>query len=422
MSSLPSPTLTEVPSGTVSLSGVLISEVVRAIVSQERSGDLIVESGASARKVMFDRGFIVFASSNLDELRFGDLLVKAGTITQAQLQTALELVKQEGCRIGKAIEIAGLLSPDEVAATLTDQISAIATSIYSLREGTYRFDEHPCRIPEELRVGVSVYRVQLEGVRSAANLELIETTLGSLSRFVKATETPPFRIEDISLEPEEIQARETASRPLTLENLVNQVGNDRSSALRTVYGLLSSGLLEPSEAPRERAEEPATSFAPSSVSRETQPDAVSASAPGPMAAPTSDNKEEITRLFNEIKIRQMVQDREGVVSMLRKVVHLAPDNPKYVGMLAKALGALPKEAKKAEPAFRRALSLDPENAQLHYDFALYYRSMGMPSRALAELKTALRIDPGLAEARRAVVELKQKDEGAFTKSLRKLFS
>jgi tetratricopeptide (TPR) repeat protein len=91
-------------------------------------------------------------------------------------------------------------------------------------------------------------------------------------------------------------------------------------------------------------------------------------------------------------------------------------------MLARAIAAIPAKAKEAEPLFRRALALDPRNAELHYEFGRYYQRLGMPSRALAELKAALRLDPGLSKARSAVVELKRTDESPITKSLKRLFS
>jgi Tfp pilus assembly protein PilF len=76
---------------------------------------------------------------------------------------------------------------------------------------------------------------------------------------------------------------------------------------------------------------------------------------------------------------------------------------------------------KAERHFRRALSKDPQNAEAHYLFGRYYQSFDMRSRALAEFKAALAIDPKLSEARSALVELKVPDAGLQDK-LKRLFA
>ena len=77
--------------------------------------------------------------------------------------------------------------------------------------------------------------------------------------------------------------------------------------------------------------------------------------------------------------------------------------------------------KKAERHFRRAVSLDPQNAGLRYFLGRYYQSFVMKSRALAELKTALRIDPQHAKARAALVELKG-DDSSLQDRLKGFFS
>lgn len=420
-------------SETGSISEALISQCIGSIVRTERSGDLIVESGASARKVTFDRGFVVFASSNLDELRVGNLLLDSNRVTAAQLKHILEIVARDKCLIGEAIIQSGFLTPEELDWELERQVRTIATSLYAVREGTYRFDEHPCRVPEKLRLNVSIYRVQLEGIRNIANVDLIEKALTPLGRFVKTTERPPFNLQDVQLEPPEIRVSEAARTPVSIQEIVRQIGEDRALGLRSVYGLLSSGVLELTDAPlAQPVPVPEPAAIPSlpdgdreHVSRFGEP-ADDVGAPVPRkdgVAESAETEQEIARLMGEIKIRRMVKDTEGVASMLGKVVRLAPDNPNYAAMFANTVASLPSKAKEAEPHFRRVLALDPKNARLRYDVACYYRSVGMPSRALAELKTALRIDPGLSEARSLVVELKQKNDGGLVPpSVKKLFS
>ena len=71
--------------------------------------------------------------------------------------------------------------------------------------------------------------------------------------------------------------------------------------------------------------------------------------------------------------------------------------------------------------FRRALALDPQNADLHFSLGQYYQSFDMKGRALSEYKTALRINPKHAEARKAVVAVKQNGSTGVDKVFKRLF-
>lgn len=112
---------------------------------------------------------------------------------------------------------------------------------------------------------------------------------------------------------------------------------------------------------------------------------------------------------------------EGVISLLYEVVALEPENAKYEAMLAQALASHPVMKSKAERHFRRALSLDPQSAEVHYLLGRYYQSFDMRARALAEYKAALAIDPRLSQARSALVELEGEAEGTIQDKLKRLF-
>jgi len=133
------------------------------------------------------------------------------------------------------------------------------------------------------------------------------------------------------------------------------------------------------------------------------------------------DKDEIQRLTREIKLRKTKNDVEGVISLLYEIVQLEPENAKYETLLARTLASHGAMKKKAERHYRRAVSLDPQNAELHYHLGRYYQSFDMNLRAIAELKTALQINPDFSEARSALVGL-QGDDTFLEDRLEKLLS
>ena len=76
-------------------------------------------------------------------------------------------------------------------------------------------------------------------------------------------------------------------------------------------------------------------------------------------------------------------------------------------------------SKGAEREFFEAVRLDPDNADIHYQWGLYYKAMRQRSRAVAEMRTAVRLNSRHKQAREELDALSPKDSALS--SLRKLF-
>jgi tetratricopeptide (TPR) repeat protein len=496
-----------------SLARIALPEVLKCIALRELSGCLEVTSGRRVRTIYFDRGFIVFTASNSESDRLGQCLLDAGKLTDKELELAASLMKGKK-RIGEAIVEAGYLSQEELGRELANQARKIATSLFDLDEGMYRFEQRECPIPLELRLSLSLYRIQLEGIRLMKNETLVGSALPPFESEVRISRCPPFSFAEVRFIPVELLVMEAARKPRSLEAIVERVGKGPGVVLRALYGLLSAGILERVQEGRDakplKVQEEVGTFLLSKLDkldrgRDAQaanvrqevllefensersspeellaldgaaaPEAIekayeerrevwtakqkavenektlflkveeiqkrlarakeellgakAATPPEPVAEPErpapargiQGASEEIKRLLREVKLRRMVEDYEGTISLLYEVVALEPESAKYEVMLAQALASHPVMKSKAERHFRRALSLDPQNADAHYLFGRYYQSFDMRSRALAEFKAALAINPKLSQARSALVELKAPEAGIQDK-LKRLF-
>ncbi len=220
-----------------------MADVFRKIVSQELSGDLQIISGRSIRVLYFSRGFLVFAASNLEKDRLGSRLLKAGRVTETELEQACRRTKGKR-RIGEAFVEAGLLSQDELGREVARQVKQIVLSVYSLNEGIYSFDERESWIPMNLRLSLSVFRIQLEGIRQISRPELIIKGIGSFKRRVQPSKLPPFSLEESELSATERAVLEVAETPVSTNAILERVEGQRIDVLKAIYGLLRAGILE----------------------------------------------------------------------------------------------------------------------------------------------------------------------------------
>lgn len=213
-------------------------------------------------------------------------------------------------------------------------------------------------------------------------------------------------------------AREELARALEekmerYHSLLEAAGDDSDlkTDIEVILGRASSMLRlarHPPEAAPAAQEPPAPQPAP----RPTSP-------PPPAAVPIGVGEMAIDHLLMEGEIRMTVSDYANAVKVYSKLVDLAPHMSTYHVKLAIAMAFFPPTAKQAEREFLEALRLDPENADIHYQFGLYYKAMRVRSRAITEIQTAVRLNPSHKLARQELQAMSPKDTALTT--LKKLF-
>ena len=485
-----------------------ISETLRKLSADRRSGDLQVQSGRIVKTVFFDNGRIVFAASNLKKDRLGEALVALGRITDEQFNRASALLKEEGRkrRFGDALVHAGVLDKNEVGRSVARQVDRIVLSLFEFNDGVASFEERISAIPLEYMVSLSIHRLLYDGIRLMTSPPLILAGLGELDRKVRLAATTPFAFDLDDTPPAERDILEQARRTVTMRRLAWEPGGVTFARLRACYALLAAGVLE--EADRaEGAGEPVVQtetgtfllstlrHQPDPSSREAigkevgeelersahldreawlkvsrnapreelvkaledkmeryhtlldaavddealrtdievilgrasamlrlarqapPPPAPAAPPPAALAAPveteeaaaaaaelakpgTFTGSAQIEHLLMEGEVRMTVSDYANAIKVYSRLVEAAPDVADFRVRLAIAMASSPRSAKQAEREFLEAVRLEPDNADLHYKFGMYYKAMKQRVRAQSELQTALRLNRKHALARR----------------------
>ncbi len=233
--------------------------------------------------------------------------------------------------------------------------------------------------------------------------------------------------------PREELARALEEKMDRYHALLDAVGGDTElkTDIELILGRASTMLrLTRSPAPA-AAPQPAAPVPPPAAPKEEPPlsptEALAVTAAEPPRTETdqirsgglTDVNARLEHLVMEAHVRMTVSDYANAVRVYEEIVRLAPNVGAYRTRLAVAMACYPRTAKHAEREFLEAVRLEPDNADNHYQFALYYKAMKVKSRAVAELRTAVRLNPRHAAARDELETLSPKDS-ALT-SLKNLF-
>jgi len=207
---------------------------------------------------------------------------------------------------------------------------------------------------------------------------------------------------------------------------------DLKNDLEVILGRASAMLRLTRQAPARPAPppppptpEPVTGSATTSASTSatTSPSPEAPAPPPVVDGPTSSgaiaSQMQIEHLVMEGEVRMTVSDYANAIKVYMRLVEVAPNVPAYWVKLAIAKASYPRTAKLAERDFVEALRLEPDNADLHCTFGMYYKAMKQRARAQAELETALRLNRKHALARRELEAISPGFDGVL--SLKKLF-
>jgi tetratricopeptide (TPR) repeat protein len=221
-----------------------ISEMIRNLSGERKSGDLQVRSGRMVKIVFFDHGRLVFAASNLRRDRLGEALVADGRITQQEFDRVSMLMRTDRSRrFGEALVQAGVMDRYEVGTAVSRQVRRVALSFFELADGAAVFEERACSIPLEYMISLSVHRLLYDGIRGMKTQELVLKGLGYLDRGVVLAEVPPFPYEPRGRAAEELEILDLAQRRVTIRRLGWAEGGLSFPRLRAVYALLAAGIL-----------------------------------------------------------------------------------------------------------------------------------------------------------------------------------
>ena len=207
------------------------------------------------------------------------------------------------------------------------------------------------------------------------------------------------------------QLLEAAANDAALKNDL-EVILGRASAMQR----LSRQAPAPPPPPAPPPSEPARVAPPS-----TEPAAAASAAGGSQVSTgTFTGSAAIEHLLLEGEVRMTVSDYANAIKVYERLVELAPKIANYWMRLAIAKASYPRTAKQAERDFVEAVRLEPDNADLHYTFGMYYKAMKQRARAQAELQTALRLNRRHPLARRELEALSP-DGVDVVLNLKKLF-
>lgn len=226
-----------------SLREASLPDVLQLLAMGKKTGCLSVTHRNNFGYIYFDKGKIAYASIVNRRDRIGDMLVKAGSITLEQLQSAIDAQgKHRDKRIGDLLVDLGHITREALHEHVRVQIEEAVYLLFTWNEGTFNFEAEVHAERQDILVSINPESLLLEGARRVDEWSLIEKKIPSFDmvfdadwRKLAATDLP------LSTEQQSVLQHIDGRRDVT--KIVEAAGLVEFDVGKALFGLLTAGLI-----------------------------------------------------------------------------------------------------------------------------------------------------------------------------------
>jgi hypothetical protein len=144
------------------------TEVLQLLSLSQANGRLELARGHERAEVFFERGRPVFARTEGQAVRIGQVLVHRGWLTRETLELALAMQQDApGQRIGAMLLANGLITPEQLQEAVRDVLRRILYGLLLWRDGRFRFFANERHGAEDIELDLDLDRLILEGLKQA---------------------------------------------------------------------------------------------------------------------------------------------------------------------------------------------------------------------------------------------------------------
>lgn len=230
------------------LAAVPLPRILHDLYSLRATGLLHLERGDIKKVVYVKNGYPIFVRSNLVREFLGQMLIRGGAISNADLERCMVVGRETGRQIGAVLIEAGLLSPHELNDILKRQVVEKLLDIFAWTDGAYRFIQ-----AREFKEGItsidlSPANLILQGLREHASHDLLAKLLEPhLDRYLFPSENPLYRFQEIQLTAIEQRILDQCNGMHTPRQLLKRHQLSRRDIEPLLAALLVTGILEARE-------------------------------------------------------------------------------------------------------------------------------------------------------------------------------
>ena len=224
-----------------SLKEASLPDVLQLLTLGQKSGCLSVADRNQFGYIYFEKGRICYASIVNRRDRLGDILVKAGKITQQQLERAIAAQpRMRGKRLGEILVEQGSISQGALEANMRVQIEEAVYFLFTWSQGSFNFETDVRPDAQDFLVSINPESLLLEGARRIDEWSLIEKKIPSFD-LVFSVDVERLKASQVQLTPEQEHLLPLFGGDRDVQQVIEDSGLGEFDVGKSLYGLITAG-------------------------------------------------------------------------------------------------------------------------------------------------------------------------------------
>lgn len=221
-----------------------VPDIFQLISSGKRTGTLGIVRNNQATMFYFKDGQITYAYSPANHGKIGERLVDKGFINQKMLEQSLEQQKFEKGqnRLGKILLENKSVNDQQLATILAEQISDIVFKVMAWDRGLFKFYDNTFPTVEDQSLALSTESLILAGAQKADELSHLKDELPDFGKSLRLKQIKAKN--ELRLATDQWNILTYCDGRRTIDELIEQISDDTSAALKSIQSFLKDGLIE----------------------------------------------------------------------------------------------------------------------------------------------------------------------------------
>ena len=226
------------------LETVSLPDLFQLLSIGRKTGTLTISNEYSHKEIAFKEGRVVHSSSSKEEESLGNLLLKRGLISEANLGKALKVGRERGKRLGRVLIDLGLVPEGEIASWLRHQVEESIYDLFGWDKGEFSFEEGKLPPAKDFIPPLEVMSLVMEGTKRMDELSELQRKLPPPHTILKVKDFFQTEKEEFTLTPLQIQVLPLIDGRRPMGEIIEESEIGGYLTTKAIYDLLSADLLE----------------------------------------------------------------------------------------------------------------------------------------------------------------------------------
>jgi tetratricopeptide (TPR) repeat protein len=229
------------------LAELSIQDVLQLLELAHKTGVLTIRSDRLNDEaiVHFNRGAIVFAVRRRSTRRLGQLLIRAGKLTQRELDRALEIQRTDPTRrLAEILLEMGSAGEEELERQLRFQMEETIYELMPWDDGYFKFEERTEFSEQRLFARVRVESLLMEGARRIDEWARLESKVPGPEAVPILAPTNEREVSPLDLRSHEWEVLAEIDGERDIRQIAADLGRSAFDVAKAIYGLVSTGVLQ----------------------------------------------------------------------------------------------------------------------------------------------------------------------------------